>query len=368
MAITDYKSYMRQLEKIYDLHGHAVSDAVLQSFIDSEKIGTRFGITIQDVKADLATIRRRHSTSMKGFEPSYKATPQVSSPIPQQCGIKTYSQYMGALERLYISKGKVQPSDADMILFIKNNGLDTAFDITLTDVKADFQKILRKYNLAAQKNKQLTAADVGHDMKNSEESDRLRSHVLSTFEDYSSALSDFIAQYGDKAFLDIYVKKFLVIHNMEPNNPALLSDVRMDLVFTHSKVPLNSATANSLKKKASKQSVQFQGPHPDEEFCTAIADIISKHRELLSHSQLLKGILWDYFPTRKREINILMTYVDYGMLNEINQVPAIDAMLVERYVTRIVNEYGIDKELAAEMALVWCRGYGESVLGKNVVK
>src|SRR5699024_6630949 len=118
---------------------------------------------------------------------------------------------------LYVQNGK-SLSDHQISEFISNNAIDSGFGVTITDVKHDLQDIEKKLNVA-------------------------KPIPLLSYEDYERALSVFVVQHGDKSFLDLYIKKFISTHGLDKNNPNLVSDIRMDLVFAQSKLPLNSATA-----------------------------------------------------------------------------------------------------------------------------
>lgn len=114
-------------------------------------------------------------------------------------------------------------------------------------------------------------------------------------------------------------------------------------------------------------AVSAQQQTTNNEFKSNVATIILKHKEVFSKSLSFKGLLWDYFPDKKREINVLMILASYGMLEDMRLERTLGSVFISKYVTRIVNEYGIEKNFAMEMALVWFRGYGEGLLGKKLI-
>ena len=424
MAITNYNAYLKQLESIYNQYGYSVSDTILRDFIVRERLDVNFRITIQDLRKDLTIIHNKVSTRKHITSPSMAVQKPVTKPgsSASQAVIKTYPEYMAALEKLYINKGKVGLTDTEIQHFISINKIDTAFGVTRADVKKDLQTIERKWHppvskpkpqpsrkysapkpkaklttykqyidalemLYVQNGKNLTdqqiakfitdnaidagfgvtMADVKYDLQDIEKRlNATKPTPLLSYEDYERALSAFLVQNGDKSFLDLYIKKFISAHGMDTRIPTLMSDIRMDLVFTQSKLPLTSATAKSFRKQAAKPIVSAQ-PTTDNKFKSDVATIILKHKEAFSKSPSIKGLLWDYFPDKKREINVLMILANYGMLDDMRLERTLGSIFINKYVTRIVNEYGIEKNFAMEMALVWCHGYGEGLLGKKLI-
>ena len=192
-------------------------------------------------------------------------------------------------------------------------------------------------------------------------------YLIISYENYERELIAFIAQNGDKSFLDLYIKKFILAHSMDTRNPNLMSDIRMDLVFAQSQMPLSSATAKGFRKHVAKPAVSVQQQPADNKFKSDVSMIILKHKDAFSNNPSIKGLLWDYFPDKKREINVLMILASYGMLDDMRLEKTLGSVFISKYVTRIVNEYGIEKNFAMEMALVWCYGYGVGLLGKKLI-
>lgn len=423
MAITNYNAYLKQLENIYNQYGYSVSDAILRDFIVRERLDVNFRITTHDLRKDLTTIHNRASTRKPLTSPSRTLQKPATKPVlpASQAVIKTYPEYMAALEKLYINKGKVVLTDTEIQNFISINKIDTEFGVTKADVKKDLQTIDRKWHppvskpqptktyippkpkaklttykqymdalerLYVQNGKILTdvqlirfitdnAIDIGFGVKLSEVKKDLQEiekkfnaaklSPITSYENYERELIAFIAQNGDKSFLDLYIKKFILAHGMDTRNSNLVSDIRMDLVFAQSKMPLSSATAKGFRKQIVNPVVPAQQQTTDNEFKSNVATIILKHKEVFSKSSSFKGLLWDYFPDKKREINVLMILVNYGMLEDMRLERTLGPVFISKYVTRIVNEYGIEKNFAMEMALVWCHGYGEGLLGKKLI-
>lgn len=362
MAITSYDAYLRRLESIYYLHGYSVSDTILRDFIVRERLDVNFKITIQDLRKDLTAIHNKTSTRTPSPSPSRTVQKPVTNPVSpaSQAVIKTYPEYMAALEKLYINKGKVILTDTEIQNFISINKIDTAFGITRADVKKDLQIIDRKWHPQVS---YVTRKDLQDIEK---KSNAAKPSPITSLENYEQELTTFIAQNGDKSFLDLYIQKFISAHGMDTRNPNLMSDIRMDLAFAQSKLPLTSATAKGFRKQAAKPIVSAQ-PTTDNKFKSDVASIILKHKDAFSKSPSIKGLLWDYFPDKKRETNVLMILVSYGMLDDMRLEKTLGSVFITKYVTRIVNEYGIDKNFAMEMALVWCHGYGEGLLGKKLI-
>lgn len=426
MAITNYYSYLKQLENIYNQYGYSVPDAILRDFIVRERLDINYGITIKELRIDLTTIHNKSSNHKPISTPSKTVQKPVTKPVSptSQAVIKTYPEYMSALEKLYINKGKVILTDIEIQNFISVNKLDTAFGITKAEVMIDLQTIDKKWhppvpkpqpkpqqtrtytppkpkakltsykqymdaleNLYVQNGKVLTdaqltkfitdnAIDTGFGVKLSEVKMDLQDiekklnvakpSPITSYENYERELSTFFSQNGDKSFLDLYIKKFILVHGMDTKNPTLMSDIRIDLVFLQSRMPLESSTAKNFKKQISKP-IESTSSISDDKFKADVASIILKHQESFNTPSSIKGLLWDYFPDKKREINVLMILANYGMLEDMRKERTLGSVFISKYVTRIVNEYGIEKNFAMKMALVWCYGYGEGLLGKKTI-
>lgn len=137
MAITNYNAYIKQLESIYNQYGYSVSDAILRDFIVRERLDVNFRITIQDLRKDLTTIHNKASTRKPLTSPLRTTQKPATKPVlpASQAVIKTYPEYMAALEKLYINKGKVVLTDTEIQNFISINKIDTEFGVTKADVK-----------------------------------------------------------------------------------------------------------------------------------------------------------------------------------------------------------------------------------------
>lgn len=363
MAITNYNAYLKQLEGIYNRYGYSVSDAILRDFIVREHLDVNYRITIQDLRKDLTTI---HNKKIATRKPAASPARTVQKPAAKsvspasQAVIKTYPEYMAALEKLYINKGKVVLNDTEIQNFISSNKIDTAFGVTQADVKKDLQTIDQKWHPPVSNRKPQPSRTY------STPEQKAKPTPISSYEDYERALSAFVVQNGDKSFLDLYIKKFISAHGMDTTNPDLMSDIRMDLVFAQSNLPLTSATAKSFRKQATK-FVSSAYLATDDKFKSDVAAIILKHKDTFSKKLFIRGLLMDYFPDKRREIHVLMLLANYGMLEDMRLEQTLSNVFISRYVTRIVNEYGIEKKFAMEMALVWCHGYGVGLLGKKLI-
>lgn len=336
-VIKTYPEYMSALVKLYISKGKVVlTDSEIQDFISTNKIDIAFGVTKADVKKDLQTIDSKWHPPISTQKPSRTYT----HPKPK-AKLTTYKQYMDALERLYVQSGKVL-TDAQLTKFITDNAIDTGFGVKLSDTKKDLQNIEKKLNSA-------------------------KPSPIKSYENYERELALFVAENGDKSFLDMYIEKFISAHGMDIKNPQLMSDIRMDLVFSQSRMPLVSATAKEFRKQVVKPTIPKQWQVTDNKFRVDIASVILKHKEVFSKNLSIKGLLWDCFPDKKREINVLMILVSYGMLDDIRSEKTLDSVFISKYVTRIVNEYGVEKNFAMEMAFIWCHGYGVGLLGKKLI-
>ena len=127
--INSYAQYLQALEKYYiQLEKQPLTNDQIIQFIHDHGLYKSRGITIQDVQKDLKTIYAKHG------------------PNPGDGKIRSYDQYMKALETAYLQNGKKMLSYFQIMDFLKAHDLMKNFKISVSDVQKDLETISRKYS------------------------------------------------------------------------------------------------------------------------------------------------------------------------------------------------------------------------------
>ena len=77
-----------------------------------------------------------------------------------------------------------------------------------------------------------------------------------------------------------------------------------------------------------------------------LKEIIKKYPYALNNRQKLRALLLDYFPDKKKESNILLMVFDEDIFTEIQTINSIDKILMTRYIKILVDNYGINADMA----------------------
>ena len=336
MAIINHNAYLKQLESIYDQYGYSVSDTIICDFIVRKCSNAYFGTRIQNLRKILTTIHNNTPTRKPIFPPSrtvQKPVAKIVSPT-SKATIETYPEYMATLEMLYLNKGEVILTDTAIQNLVSISTIDTTFGVTKTDVKKDLQTIDRKWrppvsepqpqldriyfkskskaklitrkrymsalegahvqngevltdsqfiklvkDNAIDNRYGVTLSEVKKDLQDMEEKLNLaKSTSIFSCVNFERELAAFMTQDGDKSFLNLYIKEFILVHGLDTKNPNLMSGIRMDLFFAQSKMSLTSSTARDFKKQVSKPVVYLPST-ADSKFKSDVAMIILKHKE-----------------------------------------------------------------------------------------
>lgn len=345
--IRTYNQYMGELEHLYIQNGKCVlSDDAIRKFISENCIDTEFKINIGDVKKDLQTIERKH----KPVPPKPRVQQQPKS-VTIQPRIKTYSQYLLELEYLYKQEGKVGLNETEIKKFIQDNKIDIVFGVNVEDVKKDLKMIEKKlYSYTATPIRNTPTKPVNI-------------KKVETYDDYCKELKMLLANLGDKAFLDMNIKHF--VQGIRLSRTVNVDDIRIDLVMIKANQTPSSSIAKSFlvtkrNIRETHTNVTYKG------FTQEVSNMLLEHLDKIADKKKLKGLLRDYFCGKKKEINILIMLVENGMLDDMENETIIDFLFINRYVNGIVNNQGIDADMAREMAIVWCQSYGRYILRKEI--
>lgn len=150
---------------------------------------------------------------------------------------------------------------------------------------------------------------------------------------YTSELSKLYEQYG-YSISEQVLQNFISSNKLDVNFSINIADVRNDLSSIHK-------TRSALKKK---------NPPPVNQNSSANHDKIRTYNQYMTELERL--------------------YIQNGKCvfpdDAIRKIIYIDSLFVNRYVNGIVNNQGIDADMAREMTIVWCKSYGSNILGKEI--
>lgn len=90
--------------------------------------------------------------------------------------------------------------------------------------------------------------------------------------------------------------------------------------------------------------------------------IIQAFPELRSERRIFFGLMKDFFPLQRKEINLLTSVYDLGIISEFEKASLISNTFAYRFVKRMIDEYGVSKLNANWAVSVWCVYYGKKYL------
>lgn len=77
------------------------------------------------------------------------------------------------------------------------------------------------------------------------------------------------------------------------------------------------------------------------------------------------GLLKDFFPENKMQVNLILSAYDLGILQEIKKIQFIDNAFAYRFIKMLMNDYGISESNAKWCIHTWCVCYGKYALSKQ---
>ena len=72
----------------------------------------------------------------------------------------------------------------------------------------------------------------------------------------------------------------------------------------------------------------------------------------------LRSVLRDLYPNNKREINVISTVLESGIADRIQREAQINEITIEKYLVLLDEDYGIQRDAAAEAIESWSRAFG----------
>jgi hypothetical protein len=100
-------------------------------------------------------------------------------------------------------------------------------------------------------------------------------------------------------------------------------------------------------------------------FRLKLVEAIQQHIPDVGDQRRIQAVLRDYFPSRKKDVNLLVILLQMNMLEQIKSQPVIDILFASKFVSLLENDYGVSADNAMYAVHTWCLCYGKYVLEKN---
>lgn len=99
-------------------------------------------------------------------------------------------------------------------------------------------------------------------------------------------------------------------------------------------------------------------------FRLKLVDVIQQHISDIADQRRIQAVLRDFFPDKKKDVNILSLLLQMNILEKIKSQPNIDGFFVSKFVSMLENDYAIGSEAARYAVHTWCLCYGKYILDK----
>lgn len=344
--VNNYQEYMTYLSNYKYTNGN-MSDQAIWDFLRRNALTERFGITIYEVRKDLNDMVR--STTVNGM-----------LAMTLQGGVPGKAKGKARYEFLVSEWAKIQHKLTVKHLedLIQSNHLNS-MGLSAADVVADIRELngtKGKIN-PSQPVKPVIKKD---NVVSPQPTKSIKE--LASLEEYVNALNLYLSKWKDIAYLDNIIEQFAVEYGLSKLSKNYKDEIRMDLILLNSgNHPSSNITVAlpNIKTEIKEDSLY--------KFQIELTDVVKKYSDRLGKTIIFKGILWDYFPENKKEINVLVHLLEFGISDDIESKKKIDSVFVNRYASRLSNEYGIDSVMAKKITELWCVVYGKEILGVDAV-
>jgi len=92
--------------------------------------------------------------------------------------------------------------------------------------------------------------------------------------------------------------------------------------------------------------------------------MLQNYRDALSSKEQFSGQLKNYFPNEPMIVNLMVRLYEMGIFSAIEKTDRVTKHFRYRFVQRLVDEHGTDRQHAESLVGLICVGYGKEILGK----
>lgn len=342
-----YYEYKKALLELVVLNGNsALSERQIQQFIDQNDLHSRFRITTVEVKKDVSMI----------LGPNMFGT--ILPPVYE------LPEYQLDLRKELLPKASEGLSDYEITQFIKSKEYLKLYinRMEVDDVRIHMERLVNGKWVQSQ----ITPSKLFQTNKVYQNALRLRLR-----DDNKEPLSEisikvFIKRGGfDKSCgLDVETVRRDMYSLLNKHNVMTLCGA--NVAHEQRENDINLKMANTTKQHPSVCSAVQTVPTVseytfDEHMRNTLFSALKEHSEVLLDRHRVSGLLKDLFPGHRREVNILLQIYDLGIVEELKKQKEVDPIFLQRFTTKVVNEYGTAEKLAESMVLLWCYCFGQGL-------
>ena len=231
--ISNYAEYKVALEKYYISFGKKpLTDSQIMAFIAASGLDQK-RVSLSYVKKSLQEIYAKYGN--KPAPASIPTRPASPTPSPK---IKSYPEYLKALEAYYNRFGPQPLTESQIRSFISSYSLDRDWKISVIDVQKDLAVLYSKH---AQK-KPPTPAPV----KPAPPPPPSFNHIRS-YEEYQVALENYYVRLGKVPLSESQIRYFLTSNSLDRDWNITISEIMQDLIPVYSKYNTNNTNSTSEK-------------------------------------------------------------------------------------------------------------------------
>lgn len=95
--------------------------------------------------------------------------------------------------------------------------------------------------------------------------------------------------------------------------------------------------------------------------------VVEKYPESLNSAEKLRAYLTDLYPNEKAKVGIVVSIFSCGIAEEIERSKKIDVVTIERFCTRLENDYGYSMKLTRECIDLWLGVYGKTITKPEII-
>lgn len=93
--------------------------------------------------------------------------------------------------------------------------------------------------------------------------------------------------------------------------------------------------------------------------------LLIEYAHVLDDKRRFAGLLKDLLPETVLETNLLLNLYDFDIHKEIEQTAQIDDAFIYRFVKRLCDEHGVNRQHATRAVTMWCSCYGKALTEKK---
>lgn len=96
------------------------------------------------------------------------------------------------------------------------------------------------------------------------------------------------------------------------------------------------------------------------EILNTISILFKYHSDAMGDRRRIEGILKDYLPNYRKEVNIIIQLTNLGLLEELENCDIVGKPFIERFVSKMSSEYGTERMFTREIIMICCEGFEAS--------